>query len=289
MSVQGKRSGAPKVGEVERRTFSVPAGLETRAEGSKGIRGVGIAAGVTVDIGPFTEEIDRGAIDDVLEMDVRGLFNHNDNYVLGRTKSGTMKLRKVEAGIEYDIPELPASRADVMEAIERKDVDGSSFSFTVLEDAWTRGDENTKPHRRVMRFQRVYDMGPVAFPAYEDFAVVSARSLQAAAEAGAEIPPELRDEPEPGAPPAEPPAEELAAPAGEEGGEAPEGAPAEPAPAEPAGEAEGLQRAIADLAEMRKAAEGTAATLASLEARVGRLEKQFEVLRAQQRIDQVVR
>lgn len=207
---QRAKREAPTVGTVERRTFAAPSPVEIRAEGdSKGIRGIGIAVGVTTDIGPFTEEIDSAALtDEILGQDIRGLYNHDENFVLGRTKSGTMVVRKTKSGVEYDIEKMPASRADVMEAIERGDVDGSSFSFTVLEDAWTRADEKSKPHRRILAFERLYDMGPVAFPAYDGHAVVSARSLAAAAEAGAEIPEDLRAEPDPEETREEPVAEE---------------------------------------------------------------------------------
>ncbi|MGX8895013.1 HK97 family phage prohead protease, partial [Enterobacter cloacae] len=37
----------------------------------------------------FREIINPGAFDDVLNDDVRGLFNHDPNYILGRTTAGT--------------------------------------------------------------------------------------------------------------------------------------------------------------------------------------------------------
>lgn len=195
MSGKQKRQNGLVLGSIERRIFAPATRVELRAEGEKkGIRGIGIATGVTTDIGPFTEEIDHEALtDEILGQDIRCLYNHDENFVLGRTKPGTMIVRKTDEGSEYEVPEMPASRADVMEAIERGDVDGSSFSFTVEKDEWTRGDETTKPHRKILVFQRLYDQGPVAFPAYEGDAVVSARSLERAADAGAEIPEELRE------------------------------------------------------------------------------------------------
>lgn len=179
----------PTVGAVERRDYG-GAHVELRETGdARGIGGVGIPVGVVADIGYFTEEIDEGALADVMSMDVRGLFNHDDNFVLGRSGGAkpTMSLTITSDGIEYEIPELPASRADVLEAVERGDVDGSSHSFIVKEDAWTRED-GKKPHRRILQYERVFDMGPVAFPAYEGAATVSARSLREAREHGAEIP-----------------------------------------------------------------------------------------------------
>lgn len=190
----------PTVGAIEVR--HLPTTLEFRGEGDekKGIGGIGIATGVVADIGYFTESIDHGALDDVLDMDVRGLFNHNEDFLLGRTSAGTMELKKVEAGLDYEIPNMPDARADVMEMVTRGDLTGSSFSFIISEDKWRNSetDEDTgltrKPHRTILKFQRVFDTGPVAFPAYEGDATVSARSLRSALEAGAEIPPELLTE-----------------------------------------------------------------------------------------------
>jgi len=109
--------------------------------------------------------------------DVRGLFNHDPNYPLGRTTAGTMRLSVRKDGLNYEIPDMPKARADVLEAIQRGDVSGNSFAFSVAEEVWVEEDENrTKPHRIIQRVGTLYDVGPVTFPAYEDTAV-SARSL----------------------------------------------------------------------------------------------------------------
>ena len=170
--------------ETERRFVPLDTGrIEVRADEDSDLRGIGGTAAVfgsETDLGMFTEEIAPGAFDDVLDGDTRGLFNHDPNYVLGRTKSGTMTLRATGDGLEYDIPSMPKSRADVMEAIERGDVDGNSFAFSVAEETWIEEDEvRDKPHRVIQRIGTLYDVGPVAFPAYGD-TQVSARAEQRA-------------------------------------------------------------------------------------------------------------
>lgn len=184
--------------ERERRVLPLgESGIEVReaADGSFGIKGTAsVTRSVSQDLGGFTEEIAPGAYEDALtKSDVRGLYNHDANYVLGRS-GGTMRVWADDRGMHYDIPQLPASRADVREAIQRGDVDGNSFSFTIAEggDKWERRDG--KPHRTITRFAQIFDVGPVTFPAYGD-TMVSARSMEQA-ERMAEPMPEPTPEPE---------------------------------------------------------------------------------------------
>ena len=106
---------------------------------------------------------DRAAKDD----DVRGLFNHDPNFVLGRTTSGTMFLSTDKTGLWYDISVgLTNSGADVIEHVARGDVSGSSFSFLIPPggEHWRR--ENGIDIREITAVE-LFDVGPVTFPAYE--------------------------------------------------------------------------------------------------------------------------
>jgi HK97 family phage prohead protease len=168
---------------------------------AKGITGLGIPTGVTADIGWFTEEIDPAAVRHAVteDWDIRGLFNHDPNMLLGKTGSGTMSIRSAKAGLEYDIPELPETRADVLESVKRRDIDGNSFSFTVGIEEWDEREELDKPHRRIKQFGRLFDVGPVTYPAYEGQTVVSARAMEHVESVSAPLP-----EPPPEEEPAEP-------------------------------------------------------------------------------------
>jgi HK97 family phage prohead protease len=79
----------------------------------------------------------------VLDSDVRALLNHNPSEVLGRTKSGTLRLHDEQRGLrfEVDLPESPIGD-NVREAVKRGDIDGASFRFVVGDESWD-GDLRT--------------------------------------------------------------------------------------------------------------------------------------------------
>lgn len=174
--------------DIERRVLPVAVGaIELRAvEGGKfGLRGSGAVIGpLSEDLGGFRERNAEGAFDEAIKVsDIRGLFNHDPNYVLGRMGS-TMRVSTDANGMYYDIPELPSSRADVREAIERKDVEGSSYSFTLREggDVWEEQDGVLVRTILPGGVARIYDMGPVTFPAFRA-TTVSKRCLDHVREA----------------------------------------------------------------------------------------------------------
>ncbi len=172
-----------QAGETERRYFgggSVELREADDGETKRGIKGLAIPTNVTADIGWFTESIARSAVTDAIEQgwDVRGLFNHDPNMILGKTTSGTMTMKATRTGLTFDIPELPEARSDVLEAIKRGDVDGNSFSFTVAKEEWDESEELEKPHRTIKKFGRLFDVGPVTFPAYAGQTTVSARAME---------------------------------------------------------------------------------------------------------------
>lgn len=124
--------------------------------------------------GRAVERILPGAFDAVLAKpdDVRGLFNHDANMVLGRNKAGTMRLGVDSVGLEYQIEAGDTQIArDVMQHISRGDVNGSSFSFSLQSDGqvWTitgESDGKTNELREIKAVSVLYDVGPVTFPAY---------------------------------------------------------------------------------------------------------------------------
>jgi len=159
--------------------------VESRANGQTAI--VGYAAvynRMSLDLGGgLREEILPGAFDKILskrKTDVVALFNHNSNIVLGRTSSGTLELSSDEKGLRYVVTP-PASRADILELIARRDVSGSSFAFTVDKAGESfRTADDGKAIRQIREVKGLYDVGPVLTPAYPaSSSSVAMRSYQA--------------------------------------------------------------------------------------------------------------
>ena len=176
--------------EIERRDYELADEqeliVETRADGRAAI--IGYAAvynRLSLDLGGFREEILPGAFDRILSrqrgrQDVVALFNHDSNIVLGRTSSGTLELSSDDKGLRYVVTP-PVSRADVMELIQRRDVRGSSFAFTVdSKNESFRTGEDGKAVRQIREVSGLYDVGPVLVPAYpQTSAGVAMRSYEA--------------------------------------------------------------------------------------------------------------
>lgn len=98
--------------------------------------------------------------------DVRGLFNHDVNFILGRTMSGTMDLSVDKKGLRYEIT-LPETQqaADVATSVKRGDITGSSFSFWPTKTSWEEGEDGWEI--RTIEEVILLDLGPVTFPAYD--------------------------------------------------------------------------------------------------------------------------
>lgn len=135
------------------------------------------------DLGGFREMIAPGCFTRAIkECDVRALWNHNSDCVLGRTKSGTLRLSEDAHGlrIDCDPPDTQWAR-DLMASIERGDIDQMSFGFCVRQypdgsrgASWSVVDGEDI---RTLLDVELYDVSPVTFPAYPD-TTVGLRSLE---------------------------------------------------------------------------------------------------------------
>ena len=127
-------------------------------------------------LGGFIERVQKGSFTKTLqEADVRALYNHEPDMLLGRTSAGTLRLEEDDHGLRYDI-DLPATQLgrDVAELLRRGDLNSSSFGFRTIGDEWTETSDGY-PMRRLTEVA-LRDVGPVTFPAYPA-AAASLRSL----------------------------------------------------------------------------------------------------------------
>jgi len=159
--------------ENERR-FAESGKIEIRKEDAKSDKVEGYAAifNSTTNLGQFDERIAPGAFDDVLNDDIRILFNHDANFPLARSNKGqgTAKVWVDEIGLKYSFkPGTQSYARDLVEAIERGDISQSSFGFTIKDQEWQHRDG--RDIRTIKKLDTLFDLSPVSFPAYPDTAV----------------------------------------------------------------------------------------------------------------------
>jgi HK97 family phage prohead protease len=154
------------------------------------IRGTAALYNTMTNLGQFHERINKRAFDRILSTspDTCILFNHDPNYILGRTSSGTLRLNADSRGLHYecDLPNTSAAR-DLRESIRRGDVSGSSFAFTLQagDDEWSEEEDENRSRifvRTIKNFSSLLDVSPVTYPAYQGTAVSADRSNVVSAE-----------------------------------------------------------------------------------------------------------
>ena len=120
------------------------------------------------DLGGFTEVVKENALDKALERntDVLALYGHDYQNVLGRQSADTLQLEKDERGIKFtlDLPNTQLGR-DVYTLVERGDLKGNSFGFTVEKDSWDK--KGDKVIRTIEQVRDLFEISIVSLPAYE--------------------------------------------------------------------------------------------------------------------------
>ena len=170
--------------KMELRAFN----FEVRAQEDEAhgtfIEGTPIVYDSWTNLGWYDEMIDRGALADTDLRDVRFLVNHNTDMIpLARSRNNnensTMQMSiddevGMKIRVNLDIENNAEAKA-LYSAIDRGDISGMSFMFTVDGDRWE--DESSEhPKRHIERISKVFEVSAVTFPAYEA-TNISARGL----------------------------------------------------------------------------------------------------------------
>lgn len=172
--------------DAERRFMTAGLRIERRADNKPVLAGhAAVFNEKSENLGGFREIVAPGAFDDALKKDdVRALFNHDANFVLGRSIAKTLRLLQDDRGLAYeiDLPDTQTIRDLVIAPVERGDISGSSFGFRVLPNGqdWTEDEDGVLI--RTLTAVRLHDVSPVTFPAYPqtDVAVRSMNDWRAA-------------------------------------------------------------------------------------------------------------
>lgn len=136
-----------------------------------------------------TESIAPGAFTDSVSQDVRALYNHNSDVVLGRASAGTLHLKQDDRGLwgDIEINREDTEAMNVYRRIKRGDITGCSFGFGIERESWEEKADGTF-HYTIEKVNPLYEVSPCAFPAYEatkisargrDIEQIKARTAQA--------------------------------------------------------------------------------------------------------------
>lgn len=170
--------------ELEQRSYSFEVRAEETERG-KTITGRPIVYNSRTDIGWFDEIIEAGALDNADLTDVRFLVNHDISKIpLARSRrnngNSTMQLIVDAAGmgitVDLDTENNSEARA-LYSAVERGDISGMSFMFSVRDEEWDNL-ESEHPTRRIKTISSVVEVSAVTFPAY-NATTINARSKEA--------------------------------------------------------------------------------------------------------------
>jgi hypothetical protein len=164
--------------DIQRRTAA--SAFELRGDSRTGATLSGHAAvfGIETTIASlFREQIAPGAFRKTIgEADIRCLLNHNPDHILGRNRSGTLRLSEDGKGLAYevDLPDTQTAR-DLYTSIERGDISQSSFAFQVVREKRAEPTKGQTLPLFTVQEAKLYDVSPVTFPQYPE-ADVSAAS-----------------------------------------------------------------------------------------------------------------
>jgi HK97 family phage prohead protease len=176
--------------EIRAFTFEVRA--ENNEEHGNFLEGRPIVYDSRTNLGWYDEIIERGALDTTDLKDVRFLVNHNTDMIpLARSRNNTvnstMQMEIDEKGMKIRVDldtENNTEAKSLYSAVERGDIDGMSFMFTVDEDRWEDIDSD-HPTRSILKISKVFEVSAVTFPAYEDTSI-QARGLSDALDSAKE-------------------------------------------------------------------------------------------------------
>lgn len=112
------------------------------------------------------ERVARTAFDGALQ-DVRALINHDENLLLGRQASGTLRVEVDDQGLAFEV-ELPDTQyaRDLRTLVARGDLTGASFGFIPGKESWSRASDG-RALRTHDSIKEVMDVSVATFPAYE--------------------------------------------------------------------------------------------------------------------------
>ena len=172
--------------ELERRAYKFEVRAEKRDDGISRLSGTPIVCGSPTDIGGmFREIIEEGALIGANLKDVPLLVNHNDKMIpvarsRNNTPKSTMRLTVSNEKLDFEADidtERNMTARELESAVERGDLDGMSFAFSIDEEKW-ENLETDYPTRRITKLGTIAEISACTWPAYNATSIY-ARSKEA--------------------------------------------------------------------------------------------------------------
>lgn len=183
-----------------RLTFDVNDASVEKTDSMIRMRGVAATTGIeTVRWNMFRLVIAPGAFTKTLqESNVRALWNHNPDFPLASTKSGTLRLKEVGNQLQFEMDINPVGMNESFaDAVTRRIVEGMSFGAEIVKEEWTYGKDG-EMDLLTLREVKLYEVSPCTFPQFEEDtsieAVRMAEAVYARAQAGKPTTPRLEPE-----------------------------------------------------------------------------------------------
>ena len=172
------------MGDLEKRNFDFKIRTEDSEKGKK-ISGRPVVYESKTDLGFFDEIIAAGALNETDLRDVRFLVNHDLSKIpLARSRrnngNSTMQLFPVLEGLDFEAfvdVERNAQARELVSAIEREDITGMSFMFSIDSEEWD-DLKSDHPTRRILKIGTIVEISAVTFPAYDE-TFINARNKEA--------------------------------------------------------------------------------------------------------------
>ena len=184
MHMRGEEMGKEK--QVEKRSYNFEIRAEQDEKRGNIITGRPIVYNSRTDLGWFDEVIEPVALNETDLTDVRFLVNHDTKMIpLARSRrnngNSTMMMSVDNQGLNLDYVSLDtennATARSLYSAIERGDLSGMSFMFSIDGERW-ENLESDHPTRYIEKIGSVYEVSAVTWPAY-DSTEINARSKEA--------------------------------------------------------------------------------------------------------------
>lgn len=176
----------------EIRAFDFEVRADQSEEHGHFLAGRPIVFGQRTNLGWYDEIIEAGALDETDLKDVRFLVNHNVDMIpmarsRNNTANSTMQMSVGAEGMDIRVDLDTENNADaksLYSAVDRGDISGMSFMFTVDKDSWDDIDSD-HPTRHIRSISRVFEVSAVTWPAYAQTSI-STRGLSEALDSAKE-------------------------------------------------------------------------------------------------------